>query len=101
MPSNTDMQYILSESNFCILGFCRLLVGAPYEMNGPYQTGDIYKCSLSKRPNSNSCSKLNLGIVSQIQPISFPREFPRYATYNISDNNECEKCTYAYCIYIL
>lgn len=45
-------------------GFCRLLVGAPYEMNGPYQTGDVYKCSLSKRTNGNGCSKLNLGIVS-------------------------------------
>uniref|UniRef100_A0A7N6ABQ3 VWFA domain-containing protein n=1 Tax=Anabas testudineus TaxID=64144 RepID=A0A7N6ABQ3_ANATE len=41
-----------------------LLVGAPYEMNGPYQTGDVYKCSLSKRTNGNGCSKLNLGIVS-------------------------------------
>uniref|UniRef100_A0A8D3DQ81 Integrin, alpha 11a n=1 Tax=Scophthalmus maximus TaxID=52904 RepID=A0A8D3DQ81_SCOMX len=39
-----------------------LLVGAPYEMNGPYQTGDVYKCSLSKRTNSNGCAKLNLGI---------------------------------------
>nr|XP_020461334.1 integrin alpha-11 isoform X1 [Monopterus albus] len=41
-----------------------LLVGAPYEMNGPYQTGDIYKCSLSKRNNGNGCSKLNLGRIS-------------------------------------
>uniref|UniRef100_A0A665UWM8 VWFA domain-containing protein n=1 Tax=Echeneis naucrates TaxID=173247 RepID=A0A665UWM8_ECHNA len=41
-----------------------LLVGAPYEMNGPYQTGDVYKCSLSKRTNGNSCSKLNLGRIS-------------------------------------
>uniref|UniRef100_A0A4W6F859 Integrin, alpha 11a n=1 Tax=Lates calcarifer TaxID=8187 RepID=A0A4W6F859_LATCA len=41
-----------------------LLVGAPYEMNGPYQTGDVYKCSLSKRTNSNGCSKLNLGRIS-------------------------------------
>uniref|UniRef100_A0A673B922 VWFA domain-containing protein n=1 Tax=Sphaeramia orbicularis TaxID=375764 RepID=A0A673B922_9TELE len=41
-----------------------LLVGAPYEMNGPYQTGDIYKCSLSKRINGNGCSKLNLGRIS-------------------------------------
>lgn len=40
-------------------------MGAPYEMNGPYQTGDVYKCSLSKRINGNGCSKLNLGIVSQ------------------------------------
>lgn len=55
--------HVLSDSNFCTLGFCRLLVGAPYEMNGPYQTGDVYKCSLSKRTNSNGCSKLNLGIV--------------------------------------
>ncbi|KAM9409913.1 integrin alpha-11a [Pholidichthys leucotaenia] len=41
-----------------------LLVGAPYEMNGPYQTGDVYKCSLSKRTNNNGCSKLNLGRIS-------------------------------------
>uniref|UniRef100_A0AAQ5XF72 VWFA domain-containing protein n=1 Tax=Amphiprion ocellaris TaxID=80972 RepID=A0AAQ5XF72_AMPOC len=41
-----------------------LLVGAPYEMNGPYQTGDVYKCSLSKRTNGNGCSKLNLGRIS-------------------------------------
>ncbi|XP_033972599.1 integrin alpha-11a [Trematomus bernacchii] len=41
-----------------------LLVGAPYEMNGPYQTGDIYKCSLSRRTKGNGCSKLNLGRIS-------------------------------------
>uniref|UniRef100_A0A3P8VP66 Integrin, alpha 11a n=1 Tax=Cynoglossus semilaevis TaxID=244447 RepID=A0A3P8VP66_CYNSE len=39
-----------------------LLVGAPYEMNGPYQTGDVYKCSLNS--NKHSCSKLNLGRIS-------------------------------------
>ncbi|XP_069561725.1 integrin alpha-11a [Brachyistius frenatus] len=33
-------------------------------MNGPYQTGDVYKCSLSKRTNGNGCSKLNLGRIS-------------------------------------
>uniref|UniRef100_A0A671V7J6 Integrin, alpha 11a n=1 Tax=Sparus aurata TaxID=8175 RepID=A0A671V7J6_SPAAU len=41
-----------------------LLVGAPYEMNGPYQTGDVYKCSLNRRMNGNGCSKLNLGRIS-------------------------------------
>ncbi|XP_037547485.1 integrin alpha-11a [Nematolebias whitei] len=41
-----------------------LLVGAPYEMTGPYQTGDVYKCSLSKRINGNGCTKLNLGKIS-------------------------------------
>ncbi|TKS69570.1 Integrin alpha-11 [Collichthys lucidus] len=41
-----------------------LLVGAPYEMNGPYQTGDVYKCSLNRRTNGNGCSKLNLGRIS-------------------------------------
>uniref|UniRef100_G3PXP8 Integrin, alpha 11a n=1 Tax=Gasterosteus aculeatus aculeatus TaxID=481459 RepID=G3PXP8_GASAC len=41
-----------------------LLVGAPYEMNGNHQTGDIYKCSLSRRTNGNGCSKLNLGRIS-------------------------------------
>uniref|UniRef100_A0A669BBQ4 Integrin, alpha 11a n=1 Tax=Oreochromis niloticus TaxID=8128 RepID=A0A669BBQ4_ORENI len=41
-----------------------LLVGAPYEMNGAYQTGDVYKCSLSKRTNGNGCAKLNLGRIS-------------------------------------
>ncbi|KAF3686674.1 Integrin alpha-11 Precursor [Channa argus] len=54
-----------------VLAGCRLehyspelLVGAPYEMNGPYQTGDVYKCSQSKRTNGNVCSKLNLGRIS-------------------------------------
>lgn len=41
-----------------------LLVGAPYEMNGPYQTGDVYKCSLHSRVNGNGCTKLNLGRIS-------------------------------------
>uniref|UniRef100_A0A3Q2XTK6 Integrin, alpha 11a n=1 Tax=Hippocampus comes TaxID=109280 RepID=A0A3Q2XTK6_HIPCM len=41
-----------------------LLVGAPYEMNGAYQTGDVYKCSLTKRTNGNGCTKLNLGRIS-------------------------------------
>uniref|UniRef100_A0AAY4DYY4 VWFA domain-containing protein n=1 Tax=Denticeps clupeoides TaxID=299321 RepID=A0AAY4DYY4_9TELE len=40
-----------------------LLVGAPYETNGPHQTGDVYKCPLSRRSNG-SCSKLNLGRIS-------------------------------------
>lgn len=48
---------------FSSLTFCRLLVGAPYEMNGPHQTGDVYKCSINRR--NNGCSKLNLGRVSQ------------------------------------
>ncbi|XP_011608267.1 integrin alpha-11a isoform X1 [Takifugu rubripes] len=39
-----------------------LLVGAPYEMNGPHQTGDVYKCSINRR--NNGCSKLNLGRIS-------------------------------------
>ncbi|KAI9532104.1 hypothetical protein NQZ68_034992 [Dissostichus eleginoides] len=47
-----------------LLSVLLLLVGAPYEMNGPYQTGDIYKCSLSRRTNGNGCSKLNLGRIS-------------------------------------
>lgn len=38
-------------------------MGAPYEMNGAYQTGDVYKCLLSKRTNGNGCAKLNLGAV--------------------------------------
>nr|XP_057944627.1 integrin alpha-11a isoform X3 [Doryrhamphus excisus] len=33
-------------------------------MNGAYQTGDVYKCSLTKRTNGNGCSKLNLGRIS-------------------------------------
>lgn len=48
---------------FSSLTVCRLLVGAPYEMNGPHQTGDVYKCSINRR--NNGCSKLNLGRVSQ------------------------------------
>ncbi|XP_067104921.1 integrin alpha-11-like [Osmerus mordax] len=41
-----------------------LLVGAPYETNGPHQTGDVYKCPLGKRTNSSGCTKLNLGRIS-------------------------------------
>uniref|UniRef100_A0A8C9VS01 Integrin, alpha 11a n=1 Tax=Scleropages formosus TaxID=113540 RepID=A0A8C9VS01_SCLFO len=41
----------------------RLLVGAPFETNGQYQTGDVYKCPLSKR-SRGGCSKLNLGRIS-------------------------------------
>lgn len=52
---------------FLTLCFCRLLVGAPYEMNGAYQTGDVYKCSLTKRTNGNGCTKLNLGKVTHDQ----------------------------------
>ncbi|XP_061743040.1 integrin alpha-11a isoform X2 [Nerophis ophidion] len=33
-------------------------------MNGAYQTGDVYKCSLTKRTNGNGCTKLNLGRIS-------------------------------------
>uniref|UniRef100_A0A8C9RAR0 Integrin, alpha 11a n=1 Tax=Scleropages formosus TaxID=113540 RepID=A0A8C9RAR0_SCLFO len=40
-----------------------LLVGAPFETNGQYQTGDVYKCPLSKR-SRGGCSKLNLGRIS-------------------------------------
>lgn len=65
MKHTLIFECVLSDSNIWILSFCRLLVGAPYEMNGPYQTGDVYKCSLNRRTNGNGCSKLNLGIVSQ------------------------------------
>ncbi|XP_062405919.1 integrin alpha-11a [Sardina pilchardus] len=41
----------------------RLLVGAPFDTSGPHQTGDVYKCPLSKRSNG-SCTKLNLGRIS-------------------------------------
>ncbi|XP_062845604.1 integrin alpha-11a [Trichomycterus rosablanca] len=41
-----------------------LLVGAPLETNGQHQTGDVYKCSLSRRTVGPSCTKLNLGKVS-------------------------------------
>lgn len=61
-------------------------MGAPYEMNGPYQTGDVYKCSLSRRTNGNGCSKLNLGIVSQ-NTFFFTRE--SQDTYSNSGNHEC------------
>lgn len=56
---------------FSSLTSCRLLVGAPYEMNGPYQTGDVYKCSINRR--NNGCSKLNLGThTSQTTAQFFP-----------------------------
>uniref|UniRef100_A0A8C1NSG0 Integrin, alpha 11a n=1 Tax=Cyprinus carpio TaxID=7962 RepID=A0A8C1NSG0_CYPCA len=38
-----------------------LLVGAPLETNGQHQTGDVYKCPLSRRSGGPSCTKLNLG----------------------------------------
>ncbi|XP_076854585.1 integrin alpha-11a [Brachyhypopomus gauderio] len=41
-----------------------LLVGAPLESNGQHQTGDVYKCPLSRRAAGPSCSKLNLGKIS-------------------------------------
>ncbi|XP_053472974.1 integrin alpha-11a isoform X1 [Ictalurus furcatus] len=41
-----------------------LLVGAPLETNGQHQTGDVYKCSLSRRTPGPSCTKLNLGKIS-------------------------------------
>ncbi|TRY55700.1 hypothetical protein DNTS_010275 [Danionella cerebrum] len=41
-----------------------VLVGAPLETNGHHQTGDVYKCPLSRRSGGPSCSKLNLGRVS-------------------------------------
>ncbi|KAK2819825.1 hypothetical protein Q7C36_021471 [Tachysurus vachellii] len=41
-----------------------LLVGAPLEMNGQHQTGDVYKCSLNRRAPGPSCTKLNLGKIS-------------------------------------
>ncbi|XP_013917639.1 PREDICTED: integrin alpha-11-like [Thamnophis sirtalis] len=40
-----------------------LVVGAPYEVNGPQKTGDVYKCSVNGKTNS-TCSKLNLGRVT-------------------------------------
>ncbi|KAG8145248.1 hypothetical protein E2320_013600, partial [Naja naja] len=40
-----------------------LVVGAPYEINGPQKTGDVYKCSVNGKTNS-TCSKLNLGRVT-------------------------------------
>ncbi|KAL7980248.1 hypothetical protein Chor_001516 [Crotalus horridus] len=40
-----------------------LVVGAPYEINGPQKTGDVYKCSVNGKANS-TCSKLNLGRVT-------------------------------------
>uniref|UniRef100_A0A8C1Y0A1 Integrin, alpha 11a n=1 Tax=Cyprinus carpio TaxID=7962 RepID=A0A8C1Y0A1_CYPCA len=41
-----------------------LLVGAPLETNGQHQTGDVYKCPLSRRSGGPSCTKLNLGRIS-------------------------------------
>ncbi|XP_037390212.1 integrin alpha-11a [Pygocentrus nattereri] len=41
-----------------------LLVGAPLETNGQHQTGDVYKCPLSRRAAGPSCTKLNLGKIS-------------------------------------
>jgi len=72
-------------SNCYIFCFCRLLVGAPYEMNGPYQTGDVYKCSLSKRINGNGCSKLNLGTVLQNTTQFLPQHWKMHALHTVTE----------------
>uniref|UniRef100_A0A4W4GRA0 VWFA domain-containing protein n=1 Tax=Electrophorus electricus TaxID=8005 RepID=A0A4W4GRA0_ELEEL len=40
-----------------------LLVGAPFEKSGENQTGDVYRCPLDSKTNTN-CSRLNLGDIS-------------------------------------
>lgn len=35
-------------------------MGAPFEKSGTNQTGDVYRCPLDSRTNTN-CSRLNLG----------------------------------------
>ncbi|XP_014895642.1 integrin alpha-11a isoform X1 [Poecilia latipinna] len=62
-PKQTQFGYTIQQ-HVAAGGEKWLLVGAPYEMTGSYQTGDVYKCALSKRTNGNSCSKLNLGKIS-------------------------------------
>lgn len=76
-------------------------MGAPYEMNGPYQTGDVYKCSLSRRTNGNGCSKLNLGIVSQNTTQCFTSESQHTlhkVTATIMKVQNLNKCACMYCI---
>uniref|UniRef100_A0A3B5MT66 Integrin, alpha 11a n=1 Tax=Xiphophorus couchianus TaxID=32473 RepID=A0A3B5MT66_9TELE len=62
-PKQTQFGYTIQQ-HVAAGGEKWLLVGAPYEMTGSYQTGDVYKCALNKRTNGNSCSKLNLGKIS-------------------------------------
>uniref|UniRef100_A0A3P9NLI1 Integrin, alpha 11a n=1 Tax=Poecilia reticulata TaxID=8081 RepID=A0A3P9NLI1_POERE len=62
-PKQTQFGYTIQQ-HVAAGGEKWLLVGAPYEMTGSHQTGDVYKCALSKRTNGNSCSKLNLGKIS-------------------------------------
>ncbi|XP_018110721.2 integrin alpha-11 [Xenopus laevis] len=40
-----------------------LVVGAPFDVNGPQKTGDIYKCSVTN-DTSNDCTKLGIGRVT-------------------------------------
>lgn len=64
-------------------------MGAPYEMNGAYQTGDVYKCSLSKRTNGNGCAKLNLGAVLQNTP-RFLKEHHEKSPNTDRDHHKCK-----------
>ncbi|XP_043933602.1 integrin alpha-11 [Protopterus annectens] len=40
-----------------------LLVGAPFDTNGPLKTGDVYRCPVDPYGNEN-CTKLNLGRIT-------------------------------------
>uniref|UniRef100_A0A8C6WUI4 Integrin, alpha 11a n=1 Tax=Neogobius melanostomus TaxID=47308 RepID=A0A8C6WUI4_9GOBI len=63
--NRSNMLFVMEKAHaLALFCRCRLLVGAPYEMNGPYQTGDVFKCSLNQRVNGNGCTKLNLGRIS-------------------------------------
>ncbi|XP_066524290.1 integrin alpha-11 isoform X2 [Hoplias malabaricus] len=60
-PKEAQFGYTVQQHE--ALGQKWLLVGAPFEKSGENQTGDVYRCPLESRSNTN-CSRLNLGEIS-------------------------------------
>lgn len=78
-----------------VFTFFRLLVGAPLETNGQHQTGDVYKCSLSRRTPGPSCTKLNLGTLSPLHiPVVYACRFIYVNTLYRHHNSLLYQCYY-------
>ncbi|XP_072529869.1 integrin alpha-11 [Salminus brasiliensis] len=60
-PKEAQFGYTVQQHE--ALGQKWLLVGAPFEKSGENQTGDVYRCPLGSRTDTN-CSRLNLGEIS-------------------------------------
>uniref|UniRef100_A0AAR2KIA3 VWFA domain-containing protein n=1 Tax=Pygocentrus nattereri TaxID=42514 RepID=A0AAR2KIA3_PYGNA len=60
-PKEAQFGYTVQQHE--ALGEKWLLVGAPFEKSGENQTGDVYRCPLASRTDTN-CSRLNLGEIS-------------------------------------